>query len=63
MAKPRMRLHIARTAYCQLTVIGAAVPVPEALLALTEKVTDITLDLPIVHVDPVIPAQVAPVHT
>jgi hypothetical protein len=44
-------------------VIGAAVPVPEVLLALTEKVTDITLDLLIVHVGPVIPAQVAPVHT
>jgi len=54
---------IRRRSYCQLTVIGAAVPVPEALLALTEKVTDITLDLLIVHVDPVIPAQVAPVHT
>jgi hypothetical protein len=58
-----MRLHIPRAVYCQLTVIGAAVPIPEALLALTEKVTDITLDLLSVHVGPVIPAQVAPVHT
>ena len=44
-------------------MICVAEPVPDALLALTEKVIDIGRDLLTVHVAPVRPAQVPPVQT